>query len=123
MKYDFHDVKTLAKVREAISELLLKLYSAKSRLNNASIKDIDTIFNQFHSEFVAYRRGPQYELLRAYELCCARERYFAPFDREFFLLLRETNRTVSEFINIISAIDTVISRLYFEAEYISENYL
>lgn len=123
MKYDFHDVKTLAKVREALSDLLHKLDDAKRRLSEANIKDIDIIFDQFLAEAITYRHKPQYELLSAYEHCCARERYFAPFNRDFFLLLRETNRTVGEFIAIISAIDTVVSRLYFEAAYISENYL
>lgn len=123
MKYDFHDVQTFIKVREALSDLLTKLEEAKERLKTTPVKAMDSIFKQFIEEAVAYRKTSQYELLKAYEMNCAHERYFSNFDFDFFNLLREPNRTIGDFMKIMDAISKTSSQLYLEASYISENYL
>ena len=123
MKYDFHDVQTLMKVRESISDLLTRLEDAKSRLKATPVKAMDSIFKQFIEEAVAYRKTSPYELLKAYELNCAHERYFSNFDFDFFSKLRDPNRTIGDFMDITSAIGKMSSQLYWEVEYITENYL
>lgn len=123
MKYDFNDVSTLFKVREALGELLAKLEDAKSRLKATPVKEMDAIFKLFIQESVAYRKTAQYELLKAYEVNCAHERYFSNFDFDFFSKLRDPNRTIGDFMDITAGISRMSSQLYWEADYISENYL
>lgn len=123
MKYDFNDVNTLSKVREALSDLLTKLEDAKARLKATPVKAMDSIFKQFIEEAVAYRKTSQYEVLKAYELNCAHERYFSNFNFDFFNLLREPNRTIGDFMKIMDAIGRTSSQLYWEVEYITENHL
>lgn len=123
MKYDFHDIQTLSKVRESLSDLLTKLEDAKSRLKATPVAAMDSIFKQFIEEAIAYKKTSQYELLKAYEMNCAHERYFSNFDFDFFNKLREPNRTIGDFMNIMKAISRTSSQLYWEVDYISENYL
>ncbi|MBO5179962.1 MAG: hypothetical protein J6B87_06415 [Clostridia bacterium] len=123
MKYDFHDIQTLSKVRESLSDLLTKLEDAKSRLKATPVAAMDSIFKQFIEEAIAYKKTSQYELLKAYEMNCAHERYFSNFDLDFFNKLREPNRTIGDFMNIMKAISRTSSQLYWEVDYISENYL
>ena len=123
MNYDFHDIQTLSKVRESLSDLLTKFEDAKSRLKATPVAAMDSIFKQFIEEAVAYRKTTQYELLKAYEMNCAHERYFSNFDFDFFRKLRDPNRTIGDFMDITTAIGKMSSQLYWEADYISENYL
>lgn len=123
MKYDFHDVQNLVKVREALSDLLLKLDDAKQRLKDSNLNELNSTFKQFLVEASAYRKTEQYCLLSAYENSFSHENYFSAFSFDFFMLLRDPNRTVGDFMSIVDTIDTTISLLYSEASYISENYL
>ncbi|MBR4111379.1 MAG: hypothetical protein IKK43_06840 [Clostridia bacterium] len=123
MTYDFHDSHTLLRVREALSDLLTTLNGAKERLNATPVKAMDSIFNQFIEESVAYRKTSQYELLKAYEQASAHEKFFANFDFKFFKKLRDPNRTIGDFTDITAAISRMSSQLYWEVEYITENYL
>lgn len=123
MKYDFHDIQNLVKVREALSDLLLKLDDIKQRLNDSNLDELDDTFDQFLSEANTYRKTEKYKILAAYEHSASHEDYFSAFDFDFFMKLRTSNRTVADFMSIIIALDTTISKLYSEADYISENYL
>lgn len=123
MKYDFHDIQTLVKVREALSDLLLKLDNAKQRLNDSNLDELDDTFDEFLHEANAYRKTEKFRILTAYEHSSSHENYFSAFDFDFFIKLRTSNRTVADFMSIVLAIDTTISKLYTEADYISENYL
>lgn len=123
MAFDFNDTNTFLKVKEAIAELLFKLNDAKNRLNATPVKNMDSIFKQFIDEAVAYRNTYQYKLLKAYETECAHENFFSNFNFDFFKLLQNSNRTIGDFVKIMDAIGRISSQLYWEASYISENYL
>lgn len=123
MEFNFHDTGTLSKVRETISELLGRLSEAIDCIMSTPAKDIDDVFKRFILESDAYRKTPQYELLKAYETNCARECYFSNFNFEFFNIIKNSNRTVNEFVSAINTIKAVTSQLYHEASYISDNYL
>ncbi len=123
MKFDFHDVQTLVKVRIAISELIHELDNAVIRLKDSTLNCLNTTFEQFTCEISNYKSTTQYELLKAYHKSHSRTNFFEAFDDEFFAILANSERTVGDFILVLEKIKNVMNQLYTEACFISENYL